>query len=518
MASPDKILIVDDDPEICHLLSTCLAPLEYKVTSANDGSQALEWIEAEQFNIVILDLMLPGPNGIDILRHIHKRQPETDVIVLTAYASLETAIEALRLGAYDYITKPFQIEAIRSTVRRAVEKQHLETSLAAIYDLSREMTLSSDVGQVAGTTLDIAGRLSECEICSLWLIDEERDELRRLAARGTGQGAGDKGQGETHRLPLSGGKGVIAAVARSGKPLYVPDAREDSLYTAAGAATRSELAVPLKVKGRVTGVLNIESTEVNGLSQGDMRLLSTLAAQAAVAIENVRLFEQVRAGRERLQALSSRLVDAQEAERSHIARELHDETGQALSSLLLGLSLLEQEADRPEAVIAHVTELEGMAVEMLENLHRLAMNLRPAALDHLGLVAALDQYVETFSRQHDISVQFEAVGLAGGRPAAAVETAFYRIVQEALTNIVRHAQATRVDVLLERRGDQVVILIEDDGVGFDPKAAMQSGRMGLFGMRERAERLGGTLVIESGAGTGTTVLVEVPYVRSSAEA
>jgi len=336
MTSSDKILIVDDDSEICELLSISLSCLGYEVTSANDGLQALERIGAERFNVVVLDLMLPGPDGIEVLRHIREQRTETEVIILTAYASLETAIKALRMGAYDYVTKPFRVDTIRSTIRRAVEKQRLETRLAAIYDLSREMALSLNVDRVAEVVLDIVERVLEFEICDLWLIDEEQDQLYRLAARGTeeeagdrkqeaggkrqeagskrqeaggkrqeaggkrretgsrGQEAGSRKRGELYRLPLSGEKGIIAAVARSGDPLYVPDVREDPRYVAVRATTRSELAVPLKAQEHVIGVLSVESAELDTFSPADARLFSTLAAQAAVAIENARLHEQAR--------------------------------------------------------------------------------------------------------------------------------------------------------------------------------------------------------------------------------
>jgi signal transduction histidine kinase len=511
MSSPDRILIVDDDPNVCKMLSIFLSAMEmeFEIAFAYDGYQAIERIEAERFNVVILDLMLPGPNGIEILRHIREQQSGTEVIVLTAHASLTTAIEAVRLGAYDYITKPCNAQNMQSTVRRAIDKQHLTTRLAAVYDLSREMALSPDADHVAETVLDIAGRVLEFEMCSLWLLDEERQELHLLAARGIGEEA-------TSKLPLNE-EGIVVTVAQSGEPLYVLNAQEDPKYSASEDGNQSQLAVPLKVKGQVIGVLSVESADLDAFLESDVRLLSTLAAQAAVAIENARLFEEVHAGHERLQALSRRLVEIQEVERSHVARELHDETGQALSSLLLGLSLLEREADRPEAIVARVSDLEAMVDEMLENLHRLAMHLRPATLDHLGLVAALEQYVETFSNQHKLPVRFETVGLGDQRLPPPVETVLYRIVQEALTNVMRHAQATRVDVLLEQRGNQVVTIIEDDGVGFEPETALRSGRLGLFGMRERAEMLGGTLTIESAAETGTTVYVEVPYVRSHSD-
>jgi signal transduction histidine kinase len=139
-------------------------------------------------------------------------------------------------------------------------------------------------------------------------------------------------------------------------------------------------------------------------------------------------------------------------------------------------------------------------------------------LDHLGLIPALEHYIEVFDDQNDLVVNFEVVGIKKDRLTPASETALYRIVQEAMTNVLRHAEAGRVDVLLERRGDHVVVVIEDDGVGFDLDAALQSGRLGLLGMRERAEMLGGSLVIESNAGEGTTIVVEVPVHAKGEEA
>jgi signal transduction histidine kinase len=219
----------------------------------------------------------------------------------------------------------------------------------------------------------------------------------------------------------------------------------------------------------------------------------------------------VRTGRKRLQSLSRRLVEIQETERRHIARELHDEAGQSLSSLMVNLRLLERKVDDAEAMLAGIAELKQMTSDVSENLHRLAIDLRPASLDHLGLETTLRKHIETFGRQNKMVTQFEAVGLDDKRLQPDVETNLYRVVQEALTNVIRHAKATQVDVLLERRGDQLVAIIEDNGVGFDTEVAGQSSRLGLLGMRERAEMLQGNLMIESTPGSGTTIYVEVPY-------
>jgi len=211
-----------------------------------------------------------------------------------------------------------------------------------------------------------------------------------------------------------------------------------------------------------------------------------------------------------LRSLSRRLVEVQEEERARIARELHDEAGQALTTLSVGLKLLERQARHPAALRECTTEMLGTVDGVLEGLHRLAVDLRPAALDRLGLVAALRRHCQIVGEEHALAVQLEVVGLEQRLPGE-IETALYRIVQEALTNVVRHAGATRVDVILEQRNGTLVALVEDNGRGFDRDAARAEQQLGLLGMRERAEALGGTLTIETVPGHGTTLLVEVPY-------
>jgi CheY-like chemotaxis protein len=255
------------------------------MTFAHDGPQALQLLETGLFNLAILDLMLPQLSGIEVLRHIREQRSDIEIIMLTAFASLETAVEALRLGAYDYINKPFRMDNLQTTVKRALEKQHMTRRLAAIYDLNREMALSLDVNQVATTVLDIVKRVLEFNVCGLWLIDAEQNELYCLAAYGSQEQ-------EATRFPLDSERGIIVAAARCGETLHILDTREDYRYIPVGTTNRSELAVPLQVKGRAVGVLNVESAEANAFSPADVQLFSILAAQAAVAVENAQLYEK----------------------------------------------------------------------------------------------------------------------------------------------------------------------------------------------------------------------------------
>jgi PAS domain S-box-containing protein len=304
----------------------------------------------------------------------------------------------------------------------------------------------------------------------------------------------------------------------SRKPLLIPntDADPDWVNYPGTEPIHSRLYVPLLVEDRLIGVVGLGKFETDYFIEDHIRWAEALVGQAAVAVQNAWLFEQVRAGRERLQFLSRRLVEIQESERRYIARELHDHAGQTLTSLMLGLGTIEREAGKPEFVRTRAAELKNMTDHVLEDLHRLAVNLRPASLDHLGLTSALEQFIKAFAQDTHLPIRLKTVGLSDDdRLPAEIETTLYRIVQEALTNVIRHAHASRVDVVLERRDGSLLVIVEDDGIGFDADLARESGHLGLLGMEERTEMLGGTLTVESQPGRGTTLFVEVPYADSN---
>jgi PAS domain S-box-containing protein len=212
--------------------------------------------------------------------------------------------------------------------------------------------------------------------------------------------------------------------------------------------------------------------------------------------------------------LLRRLGQAQEGERQRIARDLHDSLGQLVAALALGLRAAEAEAGPDSPAAARLKKLGDLTQEVGRETHRLAVELRPTALDDAGLAAALRAYVEAWSDRTGIPAEFSAAGPDGERFPAEVGTTVYRVVQEALTNVLRHAGASRVSVLLERWDGRLTAIVEDDGAGFDPARAIGTpravGGLGLIGMRERAALVGGSLDIESTPGGGTTVYVRVP--------
>jgi signal transduction histidine kinase len=369
---------------------------------------------------------------------------------------------------------------------RQLESLH-EISDALVSELELEPLLSL-----------IARRLRELVDARMVLIalPETRDTLTVAAAEGDGA-YGIVGM----QLEFAGSKaGRVLERGRSERVDSVLEDPEIDQQAARRLGVHSALFVPLVARGSPIGVLivhdKVGATPV--FADDDLRLVEALAARAATAVD---LSQRVS------RDVVGRVVAAQELERKRLARELHDETGQALTSILLGLKPLEQAVtdDEGRAAIASVREL---VVSTLQDVRRLAVELRPSALDDFGLVPAIERLAETFGGQTQIDVELES-SLGDARLSPEVETTIYRIVQEALSNVVKHAGATRISILLTKRDGAVVAVIEDDGRGFDPAAVDDEG-LGLVGMRERVGLVGGRLRIESAGGAGATLVAEVP--------
>jgi signal transduction histidine kinase len=211
-----------------------------------------------------------------------------------------------------------------------------------------------------------------------------------------------------------------------------------------------------------------------------------------------------------------KVISAQEEERKRIARELHDDTGQALTSLMVGLRVAGDAHDAETRVQqARLDALREIAAQTLEAVKRMARELRPSSLDDLGLTAALERYVANYRANFGLNADLQTTGFHDGeRLPAEIELAVYRIIQEALTNIAKHARAQNVSIVVERKPHALVAIVEDDGRGFDVHAALNPSQdengLGLHGMRERAELVGGRLQIESSIGGGSSVFVEMP--------
>ncbi len=276
---------------------------------------------------------------------------------------------------------------------------------------------------------------------------------------------------------------------------------------------QSCIALPLGTDEHNSGVLFLGSREPDHFDTLDKSTLQAMGRQVGIALANARLYQQLQIRDQQRAELLKQVMNAQEEERRRLAQELHDETSQALASLQIGLERLGSDQQVSRSVRELADELHDIAVGTLKEVHRLAVELRPSVLDDMGLEAAIRRFLRDCAERGSLITDYAAVGIEHLRLLPAAETAIYRIVQGALTNVVQHAHAKNVSVLIERRGSKLVVIIEDDGDGFDLMAVREGsleGRLGLAGMEERVALLGGSLTVETNPGAGTTVFLEIP--------
>ena len=396
---------------------------------------------------------------------------EAAVELLAAQAAV--AIENARL--YETATRwSQQLESLNEVMNVLVTEFDLDTLLQLVAERLRE--------------------LIDARFVAISL--PQGDGLRMAAVAG-------EGAEEYAGLELSARSKSMRVLARrrSERVDSVLDDPEVEQDAARRLGAYSALYVPLLVRDEAIGVIvaHDKRTADVRFTDENLRLAEVFAARAAVAVEL-----RQRVARDSLR----RVVNAQELERRRLARELHDETGQALTSILLGLRGLEDVKDEATLKTA-VAEVRELVRSTLQDVRRLAVELRPTALDDFGLVAALERLTDNFAEQTGMAVEFVSNLPGDGRFPPEVETALYRLVQESLTNIVKHARATSVSIVLTQKPGFVSVIVEDDGVGFEPGRQTGDG-IGLLGMRERVGLFGGRVVVESRPGAGTTIVAEIP--------
>jgi len=350
-----------------------------------------------------------------------------------------------------------------------------------------------------------------------------RSDLARIALADPGSGAmvfrywvnsRYTGYGSIRVTP---GMGLGGRVLATRRPFRTDNWAEDprisketlSVIHAEGIV--SQLAVPIMAGDHVEGLLYVDNREPRPFTDRDEAVLVGLADHAAVAIRNAQLFAAAQTTRARLQSLSAQLLQVQEAERRHLARELHDEVGQALTAVRINLLMLKRGAD-PGSAAGRIDDSLAIVERILAGVRQLSLDLRPSLLDDLGLAAALRWYVDAQAQRAGLTAAV-IIDALDREPGPDLAITCFRVAQEAVTNVVRHAAARRIELELRQRSGALELAVRDDGVGFDVTAARErAGRgasLGLLGLEERVEMAGGRVSIDSSP-SGTEIRVSFP--------
>jgi PAS domain S-box-containing protein len=408
-----------------------------------------------------------------------------------------------RVRAEEERTRLFHAE----TRARAAAESALER-LRSIQSITDATLAHMALDQFLRELLARLRKALQTEYATVLLLDEKRHVLNVVAHDGFRQE-----DVPSSSVPVGGT--ISGRVATLGRALLfnripVPDAPEwKARYATLGL--RCAMGAPLVVEDRVIGVVSVASTSDRPFTDQDLGLLQVVADRAAPTIERGRLVERVRAGRERLKAMSRRLLTAEEEERRRVAVELHDDLGQVLTAAKINLESAERSSG-VGAARSHLKEAIGCVDQAMQSVRDLALDLRPSVLDDLGLAAALRWYVDRFAQKAHWEMHLSIASVA--KLESAVETTCFRLAQEALTNVARHAHAAHVWFDLHLSGEEIELRVRDDGIGFDVSAAREraigGASLGLLGMEERVSLAGGEFEILSAPGTGTEVRARFP--------
>ena len=535
-----RILVVDDEPGIRDLLTYELTSQGYHVTTARDGREALERVAKDHFNVIISDVKMPKMDGLETLEAIKKIDPDVEVIMATGFGTIETAVTAMKAGAYDFIQKPFQnIQELFALVEKAMEKRDLK-ALLAVYEASKAVFSSVRIEDMLTIVIGLVRKILRADDVSIMLPEEGEDVLRVAAQTGVSSAQKDE------RIAL--GERVAGKVALSKEPVIIngPLSGDERFKgTESFRKIKSSIVYPLVLEGRVLGVLNINRVERDEpFAESDLRSATIFGSQIAQALSNARLYREVEEKASRLEDALRRLEEAQkqlvQTEKLAAIGQLAAGVAHELNNPLTGILgfaqlLLQEEGLNPqqredlESIYKQSQRCRTIIQNLLQFSHRKEPKMEPvrmrALMDATMLLIQYDFKTSGVDLQVDVP---EDLPLVMADPNQ---------LQQVFLNLLSNArQATeakkgaRIVVRAAREGEKLVLTFRDNGVGiapenldkiFDPcfttKPVGKGTGLGLSISYGIVQQHKGSIRAESEVGQGTAFIIEFPVIPSSEE-
>ncbi|MBL9214698.1 MAG: response regulator [Opitutaceae bacterium] len=499
-----RVLHAEDDPNIASLVGSYFehfAP-DWELEKVASGQACLDRMAEGGIDLLLLDLVLPDVDGLQVLSELARRKDRTPVVMASGHGQTDLAVRALRAGAVDCVDKTSPqflqiVEILKRVHARQVEKR-AQPSVPPFARKNHRVLLVEAAAATSQAILDfLQSHAPELDLSHA----ASSAEFDRFLASGAPADAVILGPtpGETNPLDT-------LRRLRSHAP-DLPAILLSDHDDGASAVAAFKLGAQDYIIQKPDYLTEVAFSLNNKLRQADTERSNAQLTRELEAL-NRSLEAQVQARTAELQALSMRLLRVQEEERRAIARELHDHLGQLLTGLKFQLEAARRQA--PESLQATLTESLGSSDEILRYLRDMTQQLRPRVLDDLGLAPALEWHASLFQRQTGIAVELD-VSLPAARLPGELETTVFRVVQEALTNVARHAGAATTAVTITTGGGNLIAEITDRGRGFDPEAVQRTrDSLGLTGLRERVTLAGGRFELFSRIGQGTRVHAEFP--------
>jgi len=515
---PEKILVVDDEHYVLEATVRRLRGRGYDVTGAESGMEALEQIAEEPFELLLLDIKMPGIGGLELLRRAREMNPEVMALIVTGYGNVENAIEAMELGALGFVRKPVPIEELTAAIEGALTRGRLRSenarlrALMPLFELSKVILSEVDEEKLLHLILETVVSEMGTDFAEILFRDNSGDLMRR-ATHGL-PATGSIGEMVSDDLAVEAVSGLEPVVASNAGGKVVASPEETEVVQEA-----CRIYVPLVVRGEVIGVLMTGRVEgETSFQQSDVEFLCTLCGQGAIAIANAQLFESVQRKQAEVEGLLQRVVNTAENERLKLSLELHDGPTQSIigSQCQLETCRLFIDQNQLNEAGAKLAAAQETLTESIRELRRIVRDLQPQSVSNQGLVIGIREYLNSIERDEGIGGHLEINGTVACLDAF-TERGVYYVVREALTNVKKHSNASEARVLLDFGVDSLTVNIADNGIGLNRCAEQwesSDGHLGMRSMKERARMMNGNITIDSKPGEGTIVKLFVPISNS----
>jgi signal transduction histidine kinase len=510
---PAKILVVDDEKNIRESSVLLLKRRGYEARGVGSGEETLDLIQHEAFDLLLLDILMPGMNGIELLRRATELVPDLQALMLTGHGTLDMAIEAMEYGALGFLRKPIAIDNLQQSIdnalaRASTKRENIRlNALVPLFELNERLLSEIDQGKLIDIILKKVSAEVSPDLAEISLWDEDGSHAIRVANK------------STNNLidPVETDGKIAKRVTDTGKPLVFSRADEtifetwDSIHV---ISSGYDVYVPLVSREKVIGVLRVTKLPPHKpLRSSDLEFLFALCGQSSIAISNARLYQNLEKAHLEVEELLKRVITNTEDERLRISLELHDGPIQSIIAAQFAVQACRAFLDDSMANIDE--KLRSIGQTLLESTHslrRIVSDLHPPDLEKSGLISAIQEYLGIVENDSSIKCHLKVKGNIA-KLSYSTERGLYYIVREALTNIKKHAESSEVWVSLEFSAEKLVLSVRDDGKGFDPSTEITNTageHVGLRSMRERARVLRGSLTIKSRTGEGTAVELVIP--------
>lgn len=492
MKKHELILVADDSPSIVKLIQVNLDFEGYETIGAFDGKEALEKVKRHKPNLIILDILMPNLDGWEVIETL-KADPETaaiPVIVLTAVGKNEDRRRGLELGVSDYVTKPFNAIRLLEAVEHTLHPSPLPAPPAPqeFHPITR-VAIVGESKRAHGILQTLLGN-PRVEILGLATMDP-RGPAAKLA----------------RELKIFLSADPYALCNLQGLDLII-ETEPHSLDLTFVERANPNIEV---LRGYST---NFVWSLVEEKEASEERARALVKELHTIAIEKAKLYDDLQQSKHQIEGLLSKVIYAQEEERKRIAAEIHDSIAQSLVGALTRVQMCQSMfPNSPKEAQGEMEELKKLIIMNIKEVRQIIFNLRPSTLDDLGLIPTLEHFLKKLEAEEKIKTSMQVEGLEKKLPPM-IETAIYRIVQEALTNVRKHSKATKVRLKIRTEEGKLYLDISDNGTGFQPekssKHRSEGDTVGIIGMKERVALLGGTLNVDTLKNKGSRISIEMP--------